>query len=58
MTERARNRRAMPETAAKMDELRAAFGRPDYLIAYEAGRKVEHGTRPAYLGPPDDARLR
>lgn len=58
MNARERNRRDMPETARILDELRAIFGQPAYLLVYENGRVVEHGTRPDYLGEQDDARLR
>lgn len=45
MTDRDANRAAMPETAEKLDELRAVFGKPAWFRVEEAGRVVEWGKR-------------
>ena len=47
-SDRERNRRTMPVCAALMDELTAAFGRPQWLRLTESGRTVEHGRPLAY----------
>lgn len=47
-SDRERNRREMPACAALMDELTAAFGKPQWLRLTEGGRTVEHGRPLAY----------
>lgn len=47
--DKVRNRLQMPETAARLDDLRAYFGKPDYIRVWEGDRVVERGVRPEWL---------